>query len=96
MTKDFKFYLYYVEKYSTPEDPFFSLCDSAGMGDHGYMLVREETFTVDVPDVKELMPQRLATLEREKQTVRAAYLARVREIETQMSKLQALENHMEA
>lgn len=90
-TRTYELYLYYVEKFSTPEEPFFSLNTSAGMEEHGYLLVRTIPLTVELPDMSGIMQQRLAALEKEKASVRAAYLARVREIEERISKLQALD-----
>lgn len=90
-TRTYELYLYYVERHSDPGDPFFTLTTSDGMEDHGWMLVRKVPVTVELPDMSGLMQQRLAALEKEKASVRAAYLARVREIEERISKLQALD-----
>lgn len=95
-TKDFIFYLYYVEKHSTPEEPFFTLTSSAGMEEHGYTLIRKETVTVEVPDVRDLTEQRLAALDDLEAKTRAAFARQMMEIATRRQSLLALPNEVEA
>lgn len=71
-----------------PEYRFFN---SDTMADQWYTLIGPVEFEYTIPDSFNPQQAKLAALEKEKAVVRAEYLARVREIEERISKLQALE-----
>lgn len=69
--------------------------NSDSMGDQYYTLIGPTEFSYTIPVDFNPTRAKLAALEKEKQEVRAAYLAKVREIEEQIGKLQALEMTVE-
>lgn len=95
-SKDFTFYLYYVEKHSTPEEPFFSLNGSEGMEAHGYTLIRTVTITQELPDMASLTQQRLAVLDQMEAEARSKFASTIKEIFDRRQSLLAIENTVEA
>lgn len=55
------------------------------------VFVKEHTITVEVPDDFDPRPQQVAALEAEKQKARAAFQARITEIDRQIQSLLAIE-----
>ena len=55
------------------------------------IFVQEHTITVEVPDDFDPRPQQVAALEAEKQKARAAFQARITEIDRQIQSLLAIE-----
>lgn len=79
--------------YGDREYRFFT---SERMGDAHYTLVGPAAFAYQVPADFNPTASKLAALEAAKAQARAEYLARVREIEEQIGRLQALEMRVEA
>lgn len=90
-TRDYTLYLYYVEKHSTRDEPFFKLTETEGMEPHGYTLVRKITVPVELPDMASLRQQRLAELEKMKREAREKFAQTIREIEDRIQSLLAIE-----
>lgn len=86
----------YEADYGLREGVTYHLYSSDKQSDQWNTLVGPAEFHFAVPDDFNPTRAKLAALEKEKQTVRAAYLTRVREIEEQIGKLQALEMTVEA
>jgi hypothetical protein len=78
------------------DGPEFRVFNSDTQGDKWYTLVGPVEIEYEIPDSFNPTASKLAQLEKEKAAVRAEYLARVREIEERISKLQALEMTVEA
>lgn len=95
-THEFKTYLYYVERFSSPEKPFFTLTESDGMEAHGYTLVQTVPVTVELPDPSALTQQRLEALDAMEQQERAKFSRVIREIAERRASLLCIENHVEA
>lgn len=89
--REFTLYLYYVEKFSSPGDPYFQVSETAGMEDHGYTLVRKIKLPVELPDMASLRQQRLAELEKMKVEAQAKFAATMREINDRIQSLLAIE-----
>jgi hypothetical protein len=78
------------------DEPSYRIFGSDTQGDEHYTLIGPVEVVYEIPDSFNPTAAKLAALEKEKQAVRAAYLAKVREIEERISKLQALEMTVEA
>jgi hypothetical protein len=93
-TKTIRGYLYHVHYDFELQDEFRVLFNhSADMGKHSHewTVIREHSFEVEVPDDFDPRPQQIASLEAQKQMVRAELGKRITEIEEQISRLQAIE-----
>lgn len=93
-TVTIKGYVYEAD-YGTREGKHYSLYHSDRQADQWNTLVGPAEFQFTLPDGFNPTKAKLDALEKEKQKVRAAYLSRVKEIEEQISNLQALEMMVE-
>lgn len=91
-TRDFTFHLYLVSPHSTPDNPYFTLVSSDDMESHGWVHIRKEVFTLEVPTAKELLQPQLAALEKLKQETRAKFAMAIKEIDDRINSLLAIEN----
>jgi hypothetical protein len=71
--------------------PEYRILSSDKQSDEHYTLIGPVSVPYTIPDSFNPTAAKLAALEKEKQAVRAAYLAKVSEIEERISKLQAIE-----
>lgn len=88
-------YIYHCNLRSGKESPFVFF-NTATMEDRWYSLVGPAEFTYEVPEEFDPTRAELAKLEREAAAVRAAFQARMAEINERVSKLQALTNEVPA
>jgi hypothetical protein len=72
-------------------EPDYAFFSSDCQGDRWYTLIGPAEFTYEIPAGFNPVARKLATLEAEKQKVRAAFAAKVAEIDEAIGKLQALE-----
>lgn len=90
MKKQFTLHLYHNEFYGKGTDAFTVFC-SGNMADNHTTYVRPVEVEVDIPEDFDLRAAKLAQLEAEQVKVRAAFQARITEIQREIAKLQALE-----
>lgn len=67
------------------------MTDVDDMSDHGYVKVAPATVTFEMPDGWDPRAQQIEALRKEEEKVRAAFTARITEIQAQINNLQALE-----
>lgn len=60
------------------------------------VVVREHSFEVDVPDTFDPRPAMIASLQEQKQIVRAEFAKKVKDLDAQIQSLLAIENTVEA
>jgi hypothetical protein len=96
MTKTVKLKAFVYEADFGYGEPEFRIFNTETMGDKWYTLIGPADFEYEIPASFNPTAAKLAALEKQKQAVRAEYLARVREIEERISNLQALEMTVEA
>lgn len=89
-------YVYEYDHYRDGDPKKYSFYSSDTHSSPYCTLVGPASFEFAIPENFSRTQAQLAALEKEKATVRAEYLARVREIEDRISKLQALEMTVEA
>ena len=94
-TRTYTLNLYYVEKLSDPDEPYFTLTETSGMERHGYPLVKEVPVTVELPDMHGLMQQRLQSLDVMEKEARARFAREIKEICDRRNSLLAIENSAE-
>lgn len=86
----------YVYEVEFGGEKAYRVFNTDNMSDRWYSLIGPAQFTYEIPDSFNPTAAKLAALEAQKQEVRAAYLAKVREIEKRISELQAIEYVAEA
>lgn len=77
-------------------DPEYVMFTSDRQGDKYYTLIGPAEFAYDIPADFNPVAAKLSALEAEKQKIRAAFAAKVAEIDDAINKLQALEMTVEA
>jgi hypothetical protein len=92
-----KGFLYHV-KYAWQSDVPFRVCfadtDTMGKSSNGaWTLIKPHEFVVEIPDDFDPRPAKITALRELKQDVQAEFSKRVLEIDKQIQKLLALENH---
>lgn len=90
-TVTIKGFVYEYDHYSEGDPAKYSFYSSDTHGSTYCTLVGPAEFQFTIPATFNRTASRLAALERDKSKVRAAYLAKVKEIEEQISKLSAIE-----
>lgn len=94
MKQQFHVHLYHRETIAS-ESPFV-LFSSSTMGDSWYTYVGPVTVEAEVPDDFDPRAAKIAALRAEKAKLRAAFAARVKELDDRINSLLAIENTVEA
>lgn len=80
----------YAVKYDWSDTTFYMFKDYDPASNE-YVKVCDHEFTVDIPDDFDMRPGLVANLEKEKRELRAAFQARVTDIDAQIQSLLAIE-----
>lgn len=90
-TKEFKFNLYQTP-HGSLDEPHFSLTESEGMEEHGWVLLRKEIVTVELPEPADVRKVKLRAIEINEEKARAWYAARMAQFQRERSELLCIEN----
>lgn len=94
-TQNFTFYLYQTP-HGSLDEPSFVLTSSEGMDVHGWVLMRKEIVCVELPEPQDVRQIKLRHIDIEEQKARAAFAARVTQLQRERQELLAIENTVEA